>query len=331
MRVLITGGLGYIGSHLSIQLIKKNYRVTIIDNLSNSKILTRNIIKKITKKNFLFKKLDLLNFSKLNKFFKNNKFDIVFHLAGLKSVREGELKPSKYILNNVTGSENLLRAMLENNVRKIVFSSSATVYGKKKNTVYRENMRLSPINIYGHTKKSIEDLIKKLKNEKKINYVILRYFNPAGCHSSGLIGEEPKGIPENLFAFITKIIQGNFKYLNIYGKSYQTKDGTGARDYIHIEDLVNAHIKSIKIVNKKKSDILNIGSGKAYTVLEIINSFKKKTNFKIRFKFKKKRKGDLAKYLTNNYKAKKIINWQPKKSIDDICTSIYKYAKANIR
>ena len=132
MRVLITGGLGYIGSHLSIQLIKKNYRVTIIDNLSNSKILTRNIIKKITKKNFLFKKLDLLNFSKLNKFFKNNKFDIVFHLAGLKSIREGELKPSKYILNNVTGSENLLRAMLENNVRKIVFSSSATVYGKKK-------------------------------------------------------------------------------------------------------------------------------------------------------------------------------------------------------
>ncbi len=331
MRVLITGGLGYIGSHLSIQLVKKNHKVTIIDNLSNSKISTYNIIKKITKKNVLFKKLDLLNLNKLNKFFKDNKFDIVFHLAGLKSVREGELKPSKYFLNNVNGSKNLLRTMLENNITKIIFSSSATVYGRRKNTVYKENMRLSPMNIYGHTKKTIEDLMKKLKKENKINYVILRYFNPAGCHSSGLLGEEPKGKPENLFPFITKIIQGNFKQLNIYGKSYPTKDGTGARDYIHIEDLVNAHIKSIKIVNNKKSDILNIGSGKAYTVLEIINSFKKKTKFNIRFKFKKERKGDLPIYLTNNYKAKKTIEWQPKKSIDDICASTYKYAKASIR
>ncbi len=326
-KVLITGGLGYIGSHLAVSLIDQNYKVTIIDNISNSSLKTLKIINKITKKKFKFKKLDLVNFKKLNFFLKNNKFDIVFHLAGFKSVRESEIYPEDYIQNNIIGSINLLKLMIKYKIKNIIFSSSATVYGKQKTYIYTEKMKCSPINTYGITKKIVEDLIIKFNQRKKINYVILRYFNPAGSHDSGLLGDNPKKIPENLFPFITNIINGNFKNLKIFGKKYKTKDGTGARDYIHIDDLISAHIKSLKIIKKKESHIINVGSGKAFTVLEIIKAFEITKNCKIKYKFYPERKGDMGIYLTDNSKARKVMDWKPKKTLNEICTSIFNYSK----
>ena len=215
--------------------------------------------------------------------------------------------------------------MIKSNVRKIVYSSSATVYGDQKENIYHERMKTNPTNFYGFTKKTIEDFLIELNKKKKIKYVILRYFNPAGCHQSGLLGDEPNGIANNLFPYILQLIKGKHKKLKIYGNKFKTKDGTGARDYIHIDDLVDAHVKSLKIIKKKKSEILNIGTGKAYTVLEIVKTFQNCLNYNIKYEYFKKRKGDLAIYFNNIKKSKKILNWVAKKNLEDMCSSIYKY------
>ena len=325
MKILITGGLGYIGSHLAVKLLQKKYDITIIDNLENSKIDIIKKIKKITGKGVKFYKIDLLDKKKLSSLFKTNKFDTVFHLAGLKSVKESETNPEKYLQGNITTSINLLNVMIKFNVRKIVYSSSATVYGDQKENIYHEGMKTNPTNFYGFTKKTIEDFLIELNKKKMMKYVILRYFNPAGCHESGLLGDEPNGIANNLFPYILQLIKGKHKKLKIYGNKFKTKDGTGARDYIHIDDLVDAHVKSLKIIKKKKSEILNIGTGKAYTVLEIVKTFQNCLNYNIKYEYFKKRKGDLAIYFNNIKKSKKILNWVAKKNLEDMCSSIYKY------
>ncbi|WP_435151294.1 UDP-glucose 4-epimerase GalE [Candidatus Pelagibacter bacterium nBUS_44] len=326
MNILLTGGLGYIGSHLALGLLKnKKTKLTIVDDLSNAKLSTKNTIKYLSKKKFKFKKLDLKNKNKLQKLFKVGKFDLIFHLAGSKSVKESQINPKKYYENNVIGSINLLHAMIENNVKNIIFSSTATVYGLHKKNCYSENFSREPINTYGLTKKIIEDLLIDLKEKNQINTLILRYFNPAGCHISGLLGENPQGIPNNLYPYIIKIIKGEVKYLKIFGNNYKTKDGTGARDYIHIQDLVDAHLKCIKLV-KKKSDIFNIGTGRPYTVLDIINSFKKYCNFKINYNFYSRREGDIDIYYNKISKAKKKLGWSAKRGLKEISQSTFNFA-----
>lgn len=329
MNILLTGGLGYIGSHLALGLLKKkNVNLTIVDNLSNSKLSIKNKIQFISSKNFKFKKIDLKNKNSLQKLFKKEKFDLVFHLAGSKSVKESQIDPKKYYENNILGAINLLNSMINYNVKNIIFSSTATVYGSKKINCYSENFSREPVNTYGLTKKIIEDLLIDLDRKKKIKSVILRYFNPAGCHASGLLGENPEGIPNNLYPYIIKIIKGDLDLLKVFGKNYKTKDGTGARDYIHIQDLVDAHLKCIQFV-KKKSGIFNIGSGKPYTVLDIISSFKKHCNFEIKYNFYPRREGDIDIYYNKIFKAKKILGWSAKRGLKEISQSTFKFAIKN--
>jgi UDP-glucose 4-epimerase len=324
MNILLTGGLGYVGSHISINLLLSGYNVFIIDNLSNSKISVLSSIKKVAKKNVFFEKIDLFNKKKVQKFFENNTINLVIHLAGSKSVEESESNLMKYYNNNIVTSVNLLEAMNKNKVKNIIFSSSATVYGIPKKVPIKESDKVNPINTYGFTKSVIENLIIQMSKKNLLNYVILRYFNPAGLHHSGLILENPKGVPTNLFPFLLNVINGKFAFLKIFGNDYKTKDGTGARDYIHVEDLAQAHVKAIKLfkADGKAKYIFNIGTGKSTTVLEILNALKKYCNINIKYKFFPRRIGDLCEIYNNVTYAHKKLKWESKKTIKDICLSL---------
>lgn len=328
MNILITGGLGYIGSHLASYLTAKHYKIYLIDNLNNSK---KKNLKKILKLNpnvEEFVNIDLKNKKKLFKYLKKKNFQIVIHLAGLKSVSESFKNSLEYYNNNVVGFTNLLEIMTILKINKLIFSSSATVYSPKNFKGLKENDSLYSNSVYGFTKKTIEDLIILKSKKFDISFIILRYFNPAGCHSSGLIGEDTVKTPNNLFPYIGQIISGKKKFLKVYGNKYNTKDGTGARDYVHIEDLCDSHIKSIDILKKKKiKEIFNIGSGKPTTVLSVIKTFKKYCNLNIKYKYYKNRPGDFGSIFTNNIKAKKKLSWKPKKKLKDIILSTYNYYK----
>tara|TARA_Y100000294_G_scaffold177568_1_gene203408 strand:+ start:4663 stop:5664 length:1002 start_codon:yes stop_codon:yes gene_type:complete len=326
MNILITGGLGYIGSHLACLINTKKYRVFIIDNLSNSKITTFKKINAINPNIKDFTKIDLKNEIKLINYLKIKKIDLVIHLAGLKSVPASFSKSKEYYENNILGSANLIKGMKKNNINKLIFSSSATVYSSNINSSISEKNKIQPNNIYGFTKKTVEDLISLNSKLFDLNYIILRYFNPAGCHSNKILGEETIGIPNNLFPYIGQIISKKKKFLKIYGKNYKTRDGTGARDYIYIEDLIDAHIKSIEILNKKNiQEFVNIGSGKLITVKQVLDEFYKSCRIKIKHKYFPKRSGDIDSLYTDIKKSKKILNWRPKKNISDICKSVYFY------
>ena len=324
MNILLTGGLGYLGSHLSIELLLAGHKVLIIDNLSNSNIGILSKIKKITKKNIFFKQIDLLDKKKLINFFRNKKINLVIHLAGSKSVEESENNLIKYYNNNIVSSLNLLDVMNKNNVKNIIFSSSATVYGYPEKVPIKESHIKKPNNTYGFTKSIIEDLIFHMEKKKLLNYVVLRYFNPVGFHNSGLISDESKGIHNNLFPYIFQLIKGKFNFLKIYGNNYNTRDGTAARDYIHIEDLVNAHIVSMNLFKERKkiSFVFNIGTGSSTTVLEVVNSIKKYCNIHIKYKFFPRRQGDVAETYNDISLASKKLKWQSKKTIKDICLSL---------
>ncbi len=328
MNILITGGLGYIGSHLASYLTGKNLSIYIIDNLNNSKKNVFSKIKKLNKNIKTFENIDLQNKQKLINYFKHKKVDVVIHLAGLKSVSESFLKSKEYYQNNIIGFTNLLDVMTTYKVNKIIFSSSATVYSEKNYKGLTEEDELYTNSVYGFTKKTIEDIIIMKSKNFNLNFVILRYFNPAGCHKTGLIGEDTIRTPNNLFPYIGQIISGRKKFLKIFGKNYRTKDGTGARDYVHIKDLSEAHIRSIFLLNRKNiNEIINIGSAKQTTVLSVIDAFKKYCKFKIKYKYYKNRAGDLDTIFTNNNKAKKVLNWKPKKKLKDIILSAYSYYK----
>ena len=320
MRILVTGGAGYIGSHTIVDLLKIDTEVQVIDNFSNSSEKVFENIKKITGKKIFYENIDLLDFNNLSAFFKKSKPSLVIHFAGLKSVSESMENPILYYDVNVNGTINLLKAMDLIGCKEIIFSSSATVYGVPEYFPIDENHKCDPINTYGRTKYFIEHIIKdwsKNTNEKKA--IILRYFNPAGAHKTGFIGEDPKGIPNNLFPFITHVISGKQKELNIYGNDYNTLDGTGIRDYIHVCDLARGHVLSMDYLKKINDyDIINLGSGRGFSVLEIINEFQNQLDQKLNYKILGRRDGDLDKLLAKSEKAKNMLNWVTKYNLTDI-------------
>ena len=328
-KILVTGGTGYIGSHTVIELINKGYDPIIFDNLYNSKLEVLDRIKKITGKKPKFIKGDLLKKSDLEKLFKENDFDSVIHFAGLKAVGESVELPLNYYENNVAGTVNLLEAMKKHNVKEIVFSSSATVYGIQDDPKFVETMRTG-IDIpspYGRTKYMIEEIMKDLAvAEPDFKIALLRYFNPIGNHPSGLIGEDPNGIPNNLMPIIMRVHDGRIKELAIYGDDYDTPDGTCLRDYIHVVDLSKGHI--VVVENMKPGvSIYNLGSGKPSSVKTIIKSFEEASGEKLPYRIDERRPGDLAQFWADATKIKEELGWETELTIDDAMRDTLKFLK----
>ena len=327
MKILLTGGMGYIGSHTAVELLKLGYEVEILDNLFNSKITVLDSIEKITGIRPIFHKVDLLDVRGMDQVFKNGSFDLVIHFAGLKSVGESVEKPLKYYENNVGGTINLLKCMKKNGVNRIVFSSSATVYGDQGVAEFTEEMQtgVGITNPYGETKHVIEEMLKDVsESDKEFEVTILRYFNPVGAHSSGLIGEDPNDIPNNLMPIIMKVSTGEIKELNVYGDDYNTVDGTGVRDYIHVVDLAKGHVAAIKKM-KPGVSIYNLGTGKGTSVFEMVAAFEKASGKKIPYKVASRRAGDLAEVYANPNKAQKELGWRTELVIDDAMRDTINY------
>ena len=332
MSVLLTGGLGYIGSHTAVELLNKGEDIVIVDNLSNCKAEVADKIKEITSKDFKLYIADLLNEKDIEKIFKENDISEVIHFAGLKAVGESCEKPLEYYHNNITGTLILLETMKKYGCKKIVFSSSATVYGNPKTVPITEDFPLSTTNPYGTTKLFIERILQDLvKANPDWSCIMLRYFNPVGAHSSGKIGEEPNGIPNNLMPYINFVAAGKLDHLNIYGNDYDTKDGTGVRDYIHVVDLSIAHLKALDKLRKMQGiDIYNIGTGEGYSVLEIIDAFEKANNLKIKYEFAPRRTGDIATCYADATKAERELGWKAEKTLEDMCRDAWNYTKNNL-
>ena len=329
MKVLVTGGCGYIGSHTVLELLKNDMEVIIVDNLINSKKDVIDKIKKITNKDVTFYEIDLCDKEKLKTVFEKEKFDSVIHFAGLKAVGESVEKPLMYYENNLISTINLLDLMKEYNVKKIVFSSSATVYGNPKSLPIKEDFPLSTTNPYGTTKLMIETILKDLYNaDNSFDITILRYFNPIGADKSGLLGEDPNGIPNNLMPYIVRVAVGKLPILNIFGDDYNTVDGTGVRDYIHVCDLADGHVLALK--NKKTGlKIYNLGTGKGTSVLELVNTFEKVNGVKVNKQIVGRRDGDIDACFASNELAKKELGFNPKYTIEDMCLDSYNFVKNN--
>lgn len=331
MKILITGISGYIGSHTAVELLESGYEVVGLDNFSNSKKEVIEKIKKITNKDFKFYEGNMLDKNILNNIFKENKIDAVIDFAAYKAVGESVEKPVEYYINNVSSVLNLLNIMKENNVKTLVFSSSATVYGNPKEVPIKETSQTgNTTNPYGTSKLFDEQILKDLYNsDNSWNICILRYFNPIGAHKSGLIGEEPNGIPANLVPYVTKVAKGKLEYLKIFGNDYDTKDGTGVRDYIHVVDLAIGHIKALQKLEKEKQGlfIYNLGTGTGYSVLDIVNTFEKVNNIKIPYKIVKRREGDIATCYSNTEKANKELGFKAKYTLEDMLKDAWNYEK----
>ncbi len=330
MSVLVTGGAGFIGSHTVVELLNSGYDVVIIDNFSNSKPEVLKSIKKITGKDFKFYELDYLNKKELEKVFEENpQIDSVINFAGYKAVGESVQKPIEYYMNNVSGALVLLDTMKKYGVKKFVFSSSATVYGEPERIPLTEECKTGgTTNPYGTTKLFIEQILKDIyTSDNTWDIAILRYFNPVGAHESGLIGEEPQGIPNNLMPYVARVAAGTLKELSVFGNDYNTKDGTGVRDYIHVVDLAKGHIKAIEKLNKENSGlyIYNLGTGVGYSVLDMVKAFEKATGKKVPYKIAPRRDGDIAICYSNPKKAKEELNWEATKTLEDMCRDSWRY------
>ena len=329
MAILITGGAGYIGSHTVIELLNVGKEVVIIDDFSNSNESTLNAIKEITKKDFKFYEGNYLNKELLEKIFEENKIESVINFAGFKAVGESVQKPLEYYHNNVFGAINLLEVMRTYNVKNFIFSSSATVYGDPEIVPLNEDCKTGgTTNPYGTSKLFIEQILQDLyKSDNTWNIVILRYFNPVGAHESGLIGEEPKGIPNNLMPYIVRVAGGILKELSIFGNDYDTEDGTGVRDYIHVVDLAKGHIAALNKIEKEGQGlfIYNLGTGTGYSVLGMVQAFEKATGQKVPYKITPRRPGDIAACYSNVEKAEKELNWKAEKNIEDMCRDSWRY------
>ena len=325
--ILVTGGCGYIGSHTVVELLDDNRDVVIVDNFSNSSPNVLDSIKEITNKNFKFYKIDITSEDDLEVVFKENKIDSVIHFAALKDVGESVEKPLEYYYNNLNSTLVLLKLMKKYNVKNFVFSSSATVYGSPKTLPINEDFPLSTTNPYGASKLIIENILKDIcKADSSFNVAILRYFNPVGAHKSGLIGENPNGIPNNLMPYITKVSIGELPFLNVYGNDYDTPDGTGIRDYIHVLDLANGHLKALdKIHTSPGLVIYNLGTGNGYSVLDLVNTYSKVNNVDIPYKIVERRAGDIAKCFADPTKANKELNWSCKYNLEDMCKDSYTF------
>lgn len=329
MNILVTGGAGYIGSHTCVELLNNGYNVIVIDNFSNSTPDSLNKIEQITGKRPKLYAYDLLDKSKLREVFEENKIYSVIHFAGLKAVGESVAKPLLYYRNNLDSSINLLEVMNEFNVKRIVFSSSATVYGMDNDSPYFEDMKLSAINPYGYTKLAIERIISDLcVSDSDWKAVLLRYFNPIGAHESGLIGDNPNGIPNNLMPYIQNVAIGKLDKLKVFGNDYPTPDGTGCRDYLHVVDLAIGHIKALENIEKfSGAEAINLGTGNATSVLELVHAFEQENKVKIPYEIAPRRDGDSAISFANCDKAFAVLGWKANKNINDMCKDSWNFIK----
>lgn len=332
MSILVAGGAGYIGSHTCIELIKAGHDVIIVDNLCNSKPEVLKRIEELSGVNPKFYKVDVLDREELSKVFKENKIEAVINFAGLKAVGESVEKPIEYYHNNITGTLILCDVMREFNVKKIVFSSSATVYGMNNQVPFNEEMpTANATNPYGSTKLFIEQILKDIYvSDNEWSIALLRYFNPIGAHESGRIGEDPNGIPNNLMPYITQVAVGKMEYLRVFGDDYDTPDGTGVRDYIHVVDLAKGHLKAVeKILSSTGVEAYNLGTGVGYSVLDVVKNFEKASGQEIPYKIMERRAGDIGTCYADATKAFKELGWKAEKSIEDMCRDSWRWQKNN--
>ncbi|RRC93123.1 UDP-glucose 4-epimerase GalE [Erysipelotrichaceae bacterium OH741_COT-311] len=329
MKILVTGGTGYIGSHTCVELIKSGHEVVIVDNLYNSSITVLDAIEHITKVKPTFYQVDILDKIALNQVFLEHKFDAVIHFAGYKAVGESVSIPLTYYQNNVAGSLNLYEIMREHNVKKLVFSSSATVYGDPHTVPIKEDFPLSTTNPYGTTKLFNEMILQDLyKSDPTWSIALLRYFNPIGAHESGLIGEVPNGIPNNLLPYIAQTAVGIRDYLRVFGDDYDTVDGTGVRDYIHVVDLAQGHVKACEyVIHHESIEAFNLGTGKGYSVLQLKNAFEKASGKEVPFKIVERRPGDVATCYADPTKALELLGFKAKCDVDQMCKDSWNFQK----
>ncbi|WP_444643273.1 UDP-glucose 4-epimerase GalE [Caproiciproducens sp. R1] len=329
MRVLVTGGAGYIGSHTCIELLNSGYEIVVMDNYCNSSPDVLKIVEKLTSKTFPIYECDMLDYDGFEKIFKENKIDAVIHFAGLKAVGESVGKPLEYYHNNLVGTINLLRLMKQYGVYQLVFSSSATVYGMNNTAPFKEDMPLSTTNPYGTTKLMIETILKDLCfADKSWKVALLRYFNPIGAHQSGLIGENPNGIPNNLMPYIMKVAVGQLPCLSVYGDDYPTPDGTGVRDYIHVCDLAVGHLKALeKLPQIDGAQAYNLGTGKGSSVLDVVHAFEKASGKMVAYKIAPRRAGDITECYADVSKAKNELGWEAEYGLDEMCRDSWNFIR----
>ena len=329
-NILVTGGAGYIGTHTEVELLNRGYNVIAFDNMVNSCEESIKRVEKITGKKIRFYNADMRDAAAMEKIFSENKIDSVIHFAGLKAVGESARKPLEYYDNNIYGTLVLLETMQKFGVKKIVFSSSATVYGTPERLPLDEDCALSTTNPYGSTKLMLENIMKDLYTaDNSWDIILLRYFNPVGAHESGLIGEDPKGIPNNLTPYIAQVASGKLKEINVFGNDYDTPDGTGVRDYIHVVDLALGHVKAIEKINEAGVHIYNLGTGNGYSVLDVIKAFEKACGKKLPYKICPRRPGDIAACYAKVDKAKRELDWVAERGIDEMCASLWKWQTMN--
>ena len=330
--ILVTGGSGYIGSHTVLELLNKNYEVVVVDNFSNSSFESIRRVQNITGKTVIFYEADIRDEGKMDEILSAHKIDAVIHFAAFKAVGESCRMPLKYYENNISGTVSLLKVLDKHGVKKIIFSSSATVYGDPERLPLDENCRLSTTNPYGSTKLMMEGIMQDLwKADNAWNIILLRYFNPVGAHESGLIGEDPKGIPNNLMPFVAQVASGKLACINVFGNDYDTPDGTGVRDYIHVVDLALGHIAAIENCNDSGVHIYNLGTGRGYSVLEMIHAFEKACGKTLPYKICERRPGDIASCYAAPDKAKAELKWEAKFGIEEMCASQWKWQSNNPR
>lgn len=332
MSILVTGGAGYIGSHTSIELLQAGYDIVIVDNFCNSKPESLNRIEELTGKKPKFYEVDILDREGLNKVFDENNIEAVIHFAGLKAVGESVEKPIEYYENNISGTLVLCDVMRKHNVKKIVFSSSATVYGMNNKVPFSEDMpTASATNPYGSTKLFIEQILSDIYvSDNEWSVALLRYFNPIGAHESGRIGEDPNGIPNNLMPYITQVAVGKRKELSVFGNDYDTHDGTGVRDYIHVVDLAKGHLKAVeKVLSSNGVEAYNLGTGIGYSVLDVVNSFENASGQKVPYKIVERRAGDIGTCYADATKALRELGWKAEKNLDDMCRDSWRWQKNN--
>ncbi len=332
MRIAVTGGAGYIGSHACVEFLNAGHEIVVIDNLCNSSRESLNRVEKITGKEVGFHEVDLLDYEALDSIFKDGCFDGVIHFAGLKAVGESVEIPIRYYHNNITGTLNLLEVMKNHNVSMIVFSSSATVYGDPHKVPITEDFPTGSTNPYGRTKEMIEEILKDAAvADPSLKVTLLRYFNPIGAHKSGLIGEDPKGIPNNLVPYIAQVAVGKRAKLSVYGDDYSTPDGTGVRDYIHVVDLAAGHVKAFDklAVSEGGVNIYNLGTGRGYSVLEVVDAFRKASGSEILYEVVPRRAGDIAVCYADSSFAEKELGWKAEKQIDEMCEDSWRWQSNN--
>lgn len=331
MKILVTGGAGYVGSHTCVELLNAGYEIVVLDNLCNSSVKSLDAVKKITGKDFPFYEVDLLDYEGTENVFKKEKIDSVIHFAGLKAVGESTNMPIRYYHNNITGTLNLVDIMEKYGVYNIVFSSSATVYGMPKTVPITEDFPLSTTNPYGSTKLMLENILTDVfKANDKWSVTLLRYFNPIGAHKSGTIGEDPKGIPNNLLPYVAQVAVGKLEKVHVFGSDYPTVDGTGVRDYIHVVDLALGHLKAVeKKTGEQGVHIYNLGTGNGYSVLQVISAFEKACGKKLPYQIDPRRPGDIAECWADASKAAKELGWKAEREIAEMCEDSWRWQSTN--